>query len=281
MGLMDLRVEEQDLSAGDLELEAKMGESLRVIARGVGGGNADTIVEEYIREETMTAFPADDGETEVLLEETVRTQQTDFFAALRDYGFRAPELMIPEGQTYQLTSWTGSGTATVLYEEMGAGRADGNQPGGPGTKTRTFVSTGQIVEEVPSGGTETTDVDSSVNPSQLNDWPYEENVEANYEYDLQALSLGLDSGSGGNTSLDAFRLTSAESDFLARESALVDPGLAQFPDATLDIWPLMFQTTPTFSPGADLDLTVEISNSGSGAEDAIVNAMMVFYRRAV
>jgi hypothetical protein len=252
-----------------------------VIARGVSGGAADTIVEETIREETMLAYPADGGESEILLEAMVRNQQTDFLGALREQGYEAPELVIPEGHTLRMSSSTGSGTATVLYEELDAGRVDASRPGGPDAKTRTFVSTGQVTETVAAGGSELVEVNNSVNPSQLAEWPWEEDVSATYEYDLQALAVALDSGGGANVSLDTFRLTSAEVEFLSRDSSFLNPALAQFPDATLDTWPLMFATEPTFRPGADLDLSVQVSNSGSGAEDAIVNACMVFYRRSV
>jgi hypothetical protein len=269
MTLYSLRVEEQDLANGDLVLEAKEGESLRILARGVGGGAADTIVEETIREETMLAYPA------------VRNRQMDFLGALRERGYRAPELVVPEGHTLRMSSSTGSGTATVLYEELDAGRVDASRPGGPDAKTRTFVSTGQVTESVAAGATETVAVDNSVNPSQLAEWPYEEDVSATYEYDLQALAVALDTGGGANVSLDTFRLTSAEVEFLSRDSSFINPALAQVPDATLDSLPLMFATEPTFRPGADLDLLVQVSNAGSGAEDAIVNACMVFYRRSV
>jgi hypothetical protein len=281
MGLMDLRVEEQDLSAGDLELEAREGESLRIIARGVAAAAAGTIVEEWIREETMVAYPSDDGDEAILKESVVERRQTDLMAVMRDMGYRAPELSIPEGQTYKISSSTDTGSATVLYEEMAAGSAAGGQPGGPGTKTRTFVSTGQVTADLTAeAGPRTLEVDETRNPSQLDGWPFAEDVASNYEFDLQALALqaSVDSTDTG-ASLDRFKLTSDESDFLARDSDLVDADHAQFPNADGTTMPLMFDPAITFSPGSDLDLTVEVSGADDGT--VIVDAVMVFHRRAV
>jgi len=57
-----LRFEEQDLSAGDLELEAEANESYRVMDLGINAADDDTIVEVSIGEESMMAFPADNGD---------------------------------------------------------------------------------------------------------------------------------------------------------------------------------------------------------------------------
>jgi hypothetical protein len=281
MALSDMRVVEQDLSAGDLSLDARDGESLEILARGISGTDPDTTIEEYIREELMLAYQHDQGDETVFMEETVRRQHRDILGYLRDMGLRVPMLSVPEGQTYTLASSTETGTATVLYREMGVGSAGQGRPGGPETKSRSFISSGRITETVASGTTETPDVDTSVQPAQLDGFPFAEDCPPNREYDLQAMMLSLSGGSGANVSLDSFKVTSDETDFLARQSSVVDPGLAQYPNAELTTVPMVFVDEPTFSPGADLDVTVTVSNSGSGDEDAVVDCSILFYRRSV
>ena len=281
MPTTEVRIEEQDLSNGDLELEALSGESIEIVARGVAGAAAGTIIEEYVREELMFAFPADEGDENVLLEDTVQTMHTDLTRWLDDHGFRAPPLGIPEGQTYTLASSTGSGTATVLYREQSPGSVNDSQPGGPSTKTRSYASSGEVTETIPSGESETFVVDESVQPAQLDDFPFSQDCPPNREYDLQAMMIGLSGDSGGNVSLDGVRLTSDETDFLARDSQFIDPALMQYPSVDLAVMPMTFPDVPTFSPGEDLDVTVSAENSGSGAEDAIVHMTAIFYRRSV
>jgi hypothetical protein len=276
----DTRVEQQDLSTGDLSLEARDGESLRILARGVSGADAGTIVEEYVREELLLAYPSDEGDEELAFEETVQHQHRDLFAALDEWGLDTSVVKVPEGQTYTLASTTGSGSATVIYEELGAGQVSGDRPGGPGNKSRTFVSSAEETATLAAGSTETFDVETSVQPAQLDEFPWNEDVPPNREYELQALMLGLSGASGANVSLNTFRLNSDETDFLARDRDFIDVAMAQYPSIDLQVQPMLFLSEPSFTPGSDLDLTVEASNAGSGAEDAVVTCSMVFYRRA-
>jgi len=281
MPVTDIRVIEQDLSSGDLELEARSDESIQVVARGVSGADTGTIIEEYIREELMFAFPADEGDENILLEDTVQTMHTDLSRYLDEHGFRAPNLAIPEGQTYTLASTTGSGTATLLYREQSPGSVNDSQPGAPGTKTRSFASSGEVTETIASGETDTFEVEESVQPAQLDDFPFSQDCPPNREYDMQAMMIGLSTDSGANVTLDGVRLTSEGTDFLARDSQFVDPALMQYPTIDLATMPMTFPDVPTFSPGEDLDITVSATNSGSGAEDAIVHTTVLFYRRSV
>jgi hypothetical protein len=98
---------------------------------------------------------------------------------------------------------------------------------------------------------------------------------------MQAMMIGLSTDSGANVTLDGVRLTSEGTDFLARDSQFVDPALMQYPTIDLATMPMTFPDVPTFSPGEDLDITVSATNSGSGAEDAIVHTTVLFYRRSV
>lgn len=277
-----LRVEEVDLSQGDLILEADDGESLEILARGVSGGADDDLIEEAVDEETMLAYPATDGEADLFPQEAVYQVQTDVHGKLRTMGLTAPTLKVPEGDTYQLISEAGNGTATVLYTEGGPNFAQGTTPGGPDTKNRTFISSAEEAVEVEAGATTTAPVETSQNPGVLRDFPYEEAVPSRREYDLQALAITVDTaGSGANISLDGFKLQSEERDFIARESDFIDTAIAPYPDPDLTALPLTFPDEPTFEPGDELDIILEVSNSGTATETAVVDVSTVFYRRGV
>lgn len=282
MDLHDLRVEEQDLTSDDLSLEAQDNESLEILARGVSGGADDDIIEEAVDEETMLAYPATDDEAEVFPEPVVENLKTDLHAKLREMGLTAPTIKVPEGDTFQLINDNSNGSATVLYRQGNASMASGSRPGGPDTKTRTFISSAEVTQNIDANSTETIDVDVSQNPGILRDWPWEEDVPPNREYDLQALMLALDSSdTGSDIALDDFRLQSEEREWLAKDSAFVDAALAEFPNDDLTRLPYVFPTEPTFAPGDELDLQVRATESGGAAADAVVDATMVFYRRGV
>ena len=281
MALTDTRIEEQDLSSGDLRLEARDGEGLHIAARGVSGGANGSVVEEYVREELMMAYPAHGGDDELVPEADVRESQHDLFTVMRNMDYRAPMLHVPEGHEFILSNPDGSGTATVVYRQVDPGAVRPAYPGGPDTKTRTSISTAQDTLNLAAGASGTLDVETSRNPSQMHDFPFGVDVPANFEYDLQALAVELDGTSGGNVSLDGLRLTTEEIEFLARDSEFVSPAFADYPDLPLDVYPLMFDDPLTFTAGQELDLTVQVSNSGGAAEDAVVNATAIMYRRAV
>jgi hypothetical protein len=282
LDLHDIRVEEQDLSSDDLLIEADTNESLEIIARGVSGANADDQIIESVDEETMLAYEHEDPDGELFPEEVVENLNTDIHKTLRDMGIAAPTLKVPEGDEYQLVNDTSdAGNATVLYRQGRAQDVSPNEPGHPDNKTRTFVTTAETTQSIGANSTETVDLDTSAQPGILRDWPWEEEVPPNREYDLQALMFTLDGDSGSNITLDTFRLQSEEREFLAKDSAFVDVNLAQYPDVDLTRQPYVFPAQPTFEPGDNLDVQVEASNGGTSAEDAVVNATIVSYRRPV
>lgn len=280
--LESLRIEEADLSSGALSLEADTSESLMVLARGVTGEADDTVFQESIDEETMLAYPGNASGGNVFPEATPKRLQTDIHGKLRDMGLAAPRLKVPEGDEYRLTNSDGAGTAIVLYREMAATGVTDGQPGTPGSKTRTFVTSAQETVNVASNGTETVEVTNSSNPGILRDFPYTETVPAGREYDLQALMVNLNDGlSGADAQIDGIRLQSEEREFLARESDFPGADIADFPNTSLTELPLVFGAEPTFSPGDELDLELEVSNTGGSAQDVVADVSMVFYRRGV
>jgi hypothetical protein len=281
--LFGLRVEEADLSTGDneLSLQAEANQSYQVMDVGLTGGGDDAIAEITIGEENMIAFPADDGDGELFREESILDQKRSLYGWMRDKGLPAPMLQVPEGDEFIITEDTDSATATVLYAEGDANFASPNQPGGPGTKRRVYPVTGQTTQSIAGNSTETVAVEDSLQPGPYDDFPFGVDVQSNREYDLLALALDLDSSSGANVSLDTFRLTSEEIRFLENDAQFVDADLAPYPNANLTDYPLVFEPTPTYTPGDELDLEVEATNSTSGAEDAVVTATFIFDRRAV
>ena len=282
LDLHDRRVAEQDLSEDDLLIEADTGESLEILARGVSGANADDQLIESVDEETMLAYQHEDPDGELFPLEALENKQMDIHAMLRDMGFRAPTITVPEGDEYRLVNDTSdAGTATVYYRQGRDTDTSPNDPGHPDTKARTFVTTAETTQTISQGATETVDLDASANPGILRDWPWEEEVPPNREYDLQAIMFVLDGDAGGNVTLDSFRLQSEEREFLAKDSAFVGTDLAQYPNTDLTRIPFLFPEEPTFSPGDNLDVQVRATEGGSADQDAIVNATIVSYRRPV
>jgi hypothetical protein len=157
-----------------------------------------------------------------------------------------------------------------------------DEEGAPGSKNRTFITSAEESQEIPDGGKEVVDITTSQNPGILRDYPYEEDVPASREYDLQGLAIALDSdGSGADIELDGFRLQSEEREFLAKDSAFVDTDLAQYPNDDLTTLPYIFPAQPTFGPGDELDIQVEANNTDGSAQDAVIDVSMLFYRREV
>jgi len=282
MELHDVRVEQQDLSAGALTIEASDRESLMILARGVAGGADDDIVQESVDEETMLAYPASDGGAEVFPGPVVDNLNTDVHGLLRDEGLDAPMIKVPEGDEFRLSTSGSTGTATVLYRQGNASMVRETDEGAPGNKSRTFITSAEETQTITASSTETVDVETSQNPGILRDFPFAEDVPASREYDLQALAIDLDTtDSGANIQLNGFRLQSEEREFLAKDSAFVDTDLAQYPNDDLTTIPFVFPAQPTFGPGDELDLQVEAENTTSGDEDAVIDVSMIFYRREV
>lgn len=280
--LRDIRVEEQDLSSADLTLEADTGESLEILARGVESGADEEVLEESVGEVMMMAYQGDDGDDEIFPEPVVHNRHQDILGVLRDMGYTLPTLKVPEGDTYVLDDPGGNATATVYYREAGAGQFRAGSDGGPEGRIRPFITSAQETNSTAASSTETFAVDTSVNPAQLDDWPWEEDVRADREYDLVALMVDSDNSSGGNITLDGFRLISEETEFFARSSAFIDEQNAQYPSDELDTLPFVFPEPITFSPGDDFTLEAQATNANTtSAEDAIVNAAIVAVRRDV
>jgi hypothetical protein len=157
-----------------------------------------------------------------------------------------------------------------------------DEEGAPGSKNRTFVTSAEETQTITASSTETVDITTSQNPGILRDYPYAEDVPAGREYDLQGLAIALDSGgSAADIQLNGFRLQSEEREFLAKDSAFSSVDLADYPNTDLTTKPMLFPVEPTFSPGDELDLQCQATESGGAAADIVIDATMIFYRREV
>jgi len=280
-----LRFEEQDLSAGDLELEAEANESYRVMDLGIDGANDDTMVEVSIGEESMLTFPAHDGDDTLFREISLQAFGQTLYGYMREEGLPAPMLQVPEGDTFSISSDTGSGTATIIYREGDATLASPTAPGGPGTKQRMYPVSGTGVESSAAASTQTTiEIETSRQPAQYDDFPFGTEVPSNREYDLLALMVRLEDAAGEGGTVDSIRLTTEEQRFLENDAGFVDAANAEYPALDPREGPLVFpQGSPgpqTFEPGDELDLEVQATN-GNVQGDLRVNATFLFERRAV
>lgn len=283
MGLNDIRVEEQDLSSDDLTLEARDGEALEILARGHQSGDNAMDLQETVRETTMTALPSDDGDDDLFPEQNLFNRGMDVLGLLREMGYDLPTVKVPEGDTYTLSDANSNATSSsVYYRELPASSVSETTPGAPGTMNRTFITMGLAEQDSVADSTTVQEaVDSSDNPLGLTDWPWEEDVPSGVEYDVVAMAAITDDNSGDSDALDNVRLTSGEVDFLARDSARVSEAHADFPSDDLTDRPFVFPEPPTFSPGDELDVEVEMTNNSGASANLDARVALVCHRRPV
>jgi len=282
-----LRFEETDLSSSpnELTLEADANESYQVMDVGVDGANDDTISSITIGEESMIAFPSDDGDDNLFREDSLQDFGYSLYGFMRAEGLPAPMLQVPEGDTLVLSNDTNTGTATIKYMEGGPNMVSPGQPGGPDTKRRTYPVTGTGNSSGVGAGTQTTiSVNTSRQPGQFDDFPFGTDVPSNREFDLLALMFNLEDSTGSSPSIDDFRLTTEEQRFLAKDANFVEADNAEYPAKDPDDGPLIFSMDPvqTYTPGDELDIEVRATQgTGSGSGNVRVNCTAIFDRRPV
>jgi len=283
MSLDEVRVVETSGGSGDdLTLDARTGESIEILARGVASGGDDAIVTESVREEDVLAYQADDTDgIDIFPREATETQNMDVMAKLRSMGYDLPTIKVPEGHTYTLSPSGSNANATVLYREEGPAANTATDPGGPDNPDRTFIALGEEDTDLSAGGTaEEFEVDTATTPSPLSTFPYEEPAPQGFEFDLIAVMAASDDSDGANSPvIDNFRLETEETSFLARSNATVRQEHAQYPSNDLTTMPFVFPDPPTIQPGQDLDMFVT-KNADTGSDVQAATAM-VFRRRSV
>jgi hypothetical protein len=283
MALDDYRVERTTGGSGnDLTLEARTGESLEILARGIDSAAGNTTVTESVREEDVLAYRADDTDNIGLFpREAVNNQNMDLLMKLGSMGYDVPTVKVPEGHTYTLSPDDSSSNAVVIYREDGPQANSRTDEGGPDNPDRMFIASGEEDSALSSGATaEEFQVTTATTPSPLSGFPYEEDAPQGFEYDLIAVAAGSDDSDGSNTpTVDDFRLETEETSFLARDNGSVNQNHAQYPGDDLTTLPFIFPEPVTIQPGQDLDLFVT-KNNGTGT-DVQAETAMVFYRRSV
>jgi len=280
-----LRFAEADLSSTDLVLEADTNESYVVMDFGVDGGGEDDIATVSIGEETMFAFPIEDGEDTLFREDSLQAYGYSLYGRMREAGLPAPMLQVPEGDDLTITTDGSSGSATVVYREGSAALASPASPGGPETKQRVYPVSGEGTATGVADGIQTTiDVETTRQPSALDDFPFGADVPSNREFDLLAIALEIDGDVTGGT-IDSFRLTTEEQRFLSQDAGFVDADNAQYPAQEPEDGPLILPQDmggpQTYSPGDELDLEVKATNTSGSSGDVKVKATMVFERRGL
>jgi len=280
-----MRFEEADLSSDDLVLEAEANESYQIMDIGVDGGNDESITEVTIGEESMMAFPSEDGESTLFREDSLQEYGYTLYGFMRRMGIPAPMLQVPEGDELVVSSTTSSESVTVKYREGDASLADAGAAGGPETKRRVYPVTGEgTASSVGNTNQATIELTDSLQPAQYDDFPFGTDCPSNREYDLLALAIALDGDTTGGT-VDSFRLTAEEQRFIAKDSAFISADNAVYPEIDPDGGPLIFPLEmggpQTYSPGDELDIEVQCTNTSGGTGDLVAKATAIFDRRPI
>jgi hypothetical protein len=280
-----MRFEEADLSSGDLVLQAEANESYQIMDIGVDGGNDESITEVTIGEESMIAFPSEDGESTLFREDSLQAYGSTLYGYMRNEGIPAPMLEVPEGDELVVSSTTSSESVTVKYREGNAALADAGAAGGPETKRRVYPVTGEGTATSVADATQATiELSDSLQPAQYDNFPFGTDCPSNREYDLLALALAIDGDTTGGT-VDNFRLTAEEQRFIGKDSAFISADNAAYPALDPNEGPLIFPMSgggpQTYSPGDELDIEVQATNTSGASGDLVVKATVVFDRRPI
>lgn len=284
-----IRVEEQDLSTGNLELSPDRNESIEILARGIDSGGDEDVIVERVDETAVLNYPADEGDDELMKRDYIRDKHTDFLGFMMRMGFNLPTIKVPSGTTYELDNPNDAGTALVLYQDFNREEFSRDSPGGPEARRRPFISVAQTTETIGTNTTEEVEILDGVNQGGIEPWPWENDVPDDREYDLMAIAVDEDGSSGANIDVQTVRLEHNQQRFLENDQEFVDEELFDYPDDALDNLPWMFMSPATgdpdpltFTPGDELNVEVEANNANTtGTEDAVVNAFVIARERRV
>jgi len=277
--LHQIREEEADLSSGDLTLTAERGESIEILAREVGTGDALDRIEESVDETTMRSYRGGAGGSGIFPNEHTSLLNVDYLGRLRRLGFDLPTIKVPAGTTYRMSCLDTGGSVDVWYRDLNREEFRKTDPGGPESDKRVFISEGNADKTIAQDSTEVVEVDTSANSGGIAGFPYEEDVPDNREYDVCAIAVSADENpsGGGASNLTGFRLTSEQQDFFSKESAIVSDAIATYPDADPNTrYPFEFvdyaDGTPrplTFTPGDDLTIELEVEETTDSSDVTI------------
>jgi len=271
----------QDLSAADLELEAKAGQGFEIFEVGIDGGAAGSKGIITIGGVTMMNFPASDAKEGIAPVPFIDNNPNTLLKMCREKLPDVPTLKVPEGKKFVLTNDGVAGTGYIFYRELSEGdipRADA--PGAPNSLNRLFISHGKAEWSVAAGATEAHKVDTSLNVPELRDFPFEEAVPAGLRYRLLGFATRKGDGSGADITYSGIRMWFKEQSWLKKEEEWASPSLFPYNIAS-QYNPVFFFPTPmVFEAHQELTFEVQCSNAGGADETAQIFVTCFFLQEA-
>jgi len=274
------RVVKQDLSSADLELAAKTGEGYEILEIGVTGGASGSITQCIIGEELMLYFPSGNNEENVAPVPGVDTNTYTLFKTIRQKYPDVPTLKVSEGQTLTVSNGKVAGNAYVIYRHLTGGDVPPKDaPGASDNPTRLLIFHNKAEASIDAGATVTLEVDTSLSPSGFPDFASGDKVPSGYVYELLGFCTRLGAGSGADITYNGIRLWKGEEALLSPNQNFVNPDL--FPYNTNNVNKPMFLLPKkiVFEPGESYKAEVQVTNSGSAAETAVVYLTLFVLRK--
>ena len=251
----------QDLSAADLELDAKAGQGFEVFEVGIDGGAAGSKGIITIGGVTMMNFPASDAAEGVAPVPWIDANPNSLLKMVQEKLAEIPTLKIPEGKKLVLSNGAVAGTGYIFYKELSEAEVPRpDAPGAPNNLTRLFISHGKAEWTVTASSTEAHKVDTSLNVPELRDFPFEEAVPAGLRYRLLGFATREGAGSHADVSYEGIRMWFKEQSWLKKEEEWSDPLLFPY-NAAAQYYPIRFLPSPmVFEAHQELTLEVQAKN---------------------
>lgn len=276
--IRDWQYLKQDLSAADLELDAKAGQGFEVFEVGIDAGAADSKGIITIGGVTMMNFPASDAKEGVAPVPWIDANSNSLLKMVREKLAEVPTLKIPEGKKFVLSNAGVAGTGYIFYKEFSEAEIPRmDAPGAPNNLTRLFVSHGKAEWEIPATKQEVHKVDVSLNVPELRDFPWEEAVPAGLRYRLLGFSTILGAASGADITYDGLRMWFKEQSWLKKEEEWSEPALFPY-NAAAAYHPIRFLPSPMpFEAHQELTFEVQAANGHeTNAETAVIMVTCFF-----
>jgi hypothetical protein len=265
------QLKKQDLSVADFELRADTNEGYIIHEIGCEGGAGNLVLTVKIKERTMTGLPADSGKAECLPVPLKSTNNNTFFKMLRERYDFIPEYRVAPGDKFIISSGGNAGTAYVVYshfidEDLPAA----TEAGGRLAPERLVVSVGKGELSIGAGETKEFVVNTSLNPTGIDAFPYGVSCPADRDIDILGFSTCLGDGAGANINYDGIRIVYKEEEVLSPDWEYTIPEMFPFNRPDLDKPVFFFPKGFEVVPGEKFEFQVKCSNTGAAAETAQV-----------
>ena len=268
----------QDLSAADLELDAKAGQGFEVFEVGIDGGAAESKGIITIGGVTMMNFPASDAKEGVAPVPWIDANPNSLLKMVREKLAEVPTLKIPEGKKLVLSNAGVVGTGYIFYRELSQGEIPRpDAPGAPNNLTRLFVSHGKAEWTATTVENEAHKVDVSLNVPELRDFPFEEAVPAGLRYRLLGFATRLKTPTADTITYEGIRMWFKEQSWLKKEEEWSLPTLFPY-NAAAEYYPIRFLPTPmVFEAHQELTLEVQCKNATTPATEPNIVRVTCFF----